>query len=82
MEEVFVRFVHLGEQIFKQLDNKDLKKCNNVSKSWDEFTSAIKLPWFRMIKEYVEYTATWHTFFKNFKQYKFRENFCPILDPF
>ena len=65
MEEVFLRFVHLGEQIFEQLDNKDLKKCNKVNKSWNEFTSAIKLPWIRMIKEYVESSETWDKFYKN-----------------
>ena len=64
MEEVFLRFRHLGEQIFEQLDNKDLDKCSNVSKPWNEFTSALKLPWIRMIKEYVESSKTWHEFFQ------------------
>ena len=54
MEELFLRFRHLGEQFFEKLDNKDLDKCSNMTKPWNEFTSERKLPWIRMIKEYVE----------------------------
>ena len=39
MEEVLLRFPHLGEQIFKKLLNKNLLKCMNVSKTWYHFIS-------------------------------------------
>ena len=37
MEEVFLRFPHLGKQIFKILSNKNLTKCKRVGKSWNHF---------------------------------------------
>ena len=32
-------FPHIGEQIFKQLSNKNLAKCRKVTKSWEHFIS-------------------------------------------
>ena len=34
MEEAFLRFPHLSENIFDSLDNKSLADCKEVSKSW------------------------------------------------
>ena len=34
MEEVFLRFPHLSENIFNALDNKSLTSCKEVSKVW------------------------------------------------
>ena len=34
IEELFWRFPHIGEKIFKNLSNKNLVKCKSVSKSW------------------------------------------------
>ena len=42
MEEVLLRFPHLGEQIFKKLLNKNLLKCMNVSKTWYHFINKEK----------------------------------------
>ena len=53
MEEVLVRFPHIGDQVFKQLDNEDLIKCRKISPSWNEFINNQKLPWIRMIKKYL-----------------------------
>lgn len=52
MEEVLVRFPHIGDQVFKQLDNEDLIKCRKISPSWNEFINNQKLPWIRMLKKY------------------------------
>ena len=52
MEEVFLRFLHIGEQVFKQLDNENLTKCREISKSWEDFIDNQKLPWIRMMKKY------------------------------
>ena len=49
MEEVFLRFPHVGEQIFEQMDNKDLKKCTEAGKHLNDFISGQKIPWIRMI---------------------------------
>ena len=65
MEEVFQRFRHLGEQIFKRLDTESLNKCTEVDKSWNEFVSTWKLPWIRMIQNYVKTTGPeWREFFR------------------
>ena len=53
MEEVLVRFPHIGNQVFQQLDNEDLIKCRKISPSWNEFIGNQKLPWIRMIKKYL-----------------------------
>ena len=37
MEEVILRFPHLGEKIFKILSNKNVVKCNLTSRSWHIF---------------------------------------------
>ena len=37
MEELLLRFPHLGEEFFKILRNKDLIKCKMVSRSWYRF---------------------------------------------
>ena len=34
MEEVFLRFPHLSDDIFNALDNKSLANCKEVSKVW------------------------------------------------
>ena len=34
MEETFLRFPYLSEQIFKRVDHKSLVKCRKISKSW------------------------------------------------
>ena len=37
MDEVLLRFPHLGEQIFQSLDLENLSNCTGVSKCWDDF---------------------------------------------
>ena len=37
MDEVLLRFPHLGEQIFQSLDFENLSNCTRVSKCWDNF---------------------------------------------
>ena len=63
MEEVFLRFPHLVEQIFEQIDNKDLKKCTEAGKHWNDFISRQKIPWIRMIHKYVNCSEPWPDFF-------------------
>ena len=67
MEEVFLRFPHVGEQIFEQMDNKDLKKCTEAGKHWNGFISGQKIPWIRMIHKYVNCSKPWPDFFKKSK---------------
>ena len=37
IEETFLRFPHIGEQIFERLDNQSLFNCQTVSKPWRDF---------------------------------------------
>ena len=37
MEEIFLRFPHIGDQIFEELTNDSFEKCREVSKSWEKF---------------------------------------------
>ena len=52
MEEVLLRFGHLGKQIFNNLDIQSLKNCNEVTRSWEEFIHLEKISSFQRIKLY------------------------------
>ena len=41
-------FAHIAEQIFKQLDNKSLTSCREVSKSWQDCIDDRNLSWIRI----------------------------------
>ena len=63
MEEFLLRFPGIGREIFNQLDNKNLTKCKEVSRSNCKFLEENKLLWKRMIKKYdannVEFKDSW-----------------------
>ena len=48
MEEVLLRFPHIGERIFDLVEDKDLIKCKNVSKTWRQLIP--EKYWIRIIK--------------------------------
>ena len=58
MEQAFLRFPHLSENIFDSLDNKSLADCKEVSKSWYFYLDAQKFLQPRIIKankiKYIE----------------------------
>lgn len=54
MEEVFLRFSHLGEDIFDSLDDQNLKRCRKVSRTWNSFIEDQKYTWIRIIKKHYE----------------------------
>ena len=37
MDEVFLRFGHIGDQIFEELNSQTLSKCQLVGRSWNLF---------------------------------------------
>ena len=51
MEVFFVRFPHLSEMIFDELDNQNLSKCREVCKSWKDYLVVQKFLHIRFIKE-------------------------------
>ena len=50
MEEAFLRFQHLPEQMLEQLDNKSLVNSRVVAISWREFVDDREYPWKRFVK--------------------------------
>ena len=42
-EEVFLRFLHLSENVFEYLDNTSLAKCRKVGRSWQNHLDQQKL---------------------------------------
>ena len=53
VEEIFWRFPHIGEQIFESLDDKNLAKCQGVSRWWQKFMDEAKSVWIRKIQKYI-----------------------------
>ena len=47
MEEAFLRFPHLSEQIFQKLDNKSLTNSRVVGILWQNFIDEREYPWTR-----------------------------------
>ena len=52
MEEVLLRFPHLAESVFEELDNQNLSKCLEVGQSWKLFIDYYNLVWTRIKKKY------------------------------
>ena len=53
MDEIMLRFPHLAEQIYRELDNLSLVKCKEVSLSWYHFLDNNKASNIRVIKGYT-----------------------------
>ena len=49
MEELLLRFSHLGINIFDSLESKDIANCRNVSRTWNSFIEEQKFYWLRII---------------------------------
>ena len=50
IEQMVLRFPKLAKDIFKDLDDKSLKNCLNVSREWSKFIPNEKFPWERCIQ--------------------------------
>ena len=44
IEDIFLRFSHIGEQIFDQLDDENFVKCREVSRPWQNSIDSAKAP--------------------------------------
>ena len=51
-EETFLRFPHIAEQIFENLEVQSLSKCQEVSKCWQKFIFEEK-PFYRQLENYT-----------------------------
>ena len=70
MEEVFLRFPHLSEDIFNALDNKNLAICKEVSKVWYNYLHDQKFVKERRVKVIQEMIEKFQLDF-NLKNCKF-----------
>ena len=58
MEQTFITHVindgvpHIGERIFKALDNQSLTKCREVCKSWKGIIDRKNIPWNRILMKF------------------------------
>ena len=57
MEIVLIRFPRLGQQIFKELDDKSIEKCRGVNQFQKNFLDNDSLLWKRKIKKYIKHFA-------------------------
>ena len=53
MEEVFLRFSHLSNEMFISLDNESISKCREVSKVWKKYLDNQRFYEIRKIKAIV-----------------------------
>ena len=53
-DEIFSRFPHLSEAIFKEVDNISLTNCRIVSEAWKNVIDYEKFHWLRRIQKYRE----------------------------
>ena len=49
MENILTLFPYVGEDIFKNLNNKELVRCREVNKTWKDFIDNNRLIWTRKI---------------------------------
>ena len=49
MRDLILRFPHVAEQIFQQLDNKSLSKSREVERLWKNFIDERNYPWLRIV---------------------------------
>ena len=63
MDEVLIRFPHVGQRIFKNLDVQSITKCRIVSQIQKNFLRNDRLLWKRKIQKYcqnqVQYNKDW-----------------------
>ena len=53
VENFSLRFPSLSDGIFDQIDDKNLKKCRTVSKTWCSIIDGQRNTWIRMIRTKV-----------------------------
>ena len=50
MEDIFLRFDHISNKIFNNLDNQSLVTCRLVNKTWLSYLQDSKILWIRIIQ--------------------------------
>ena len=53
MEELLLRFPHIGIKVLEELDNKNVTLCRTVTTSWKSFIDGKKVFWIRKLQRYI-----------------------------
>ena len=68
INKMMLRFPHLAQDTFKELDNKTMVNCRKVSKIWCNFIDNEKFQWVRKVQRYVffkeMFNAQWNMVMK------------------
>ena len=59
MEEIILRFGHIAEQIFGELENVSLTNCRDGCRLWKSDIDHEKIPQFRIIKMKTNISSTY-----------------------
>ena len=78
MDNALLRFPHLGESIFEELDNESLAKSREVCDFWKIFIDDQKLPWIRMIKRHIKFLDPWQELIKISSVETLQEMACTV----
>ena len=77
MENFFTRFSHLSKGIFNSLDNKNLTKCQEISRSWHNYLDTQKFSQVRFIKGILE---DWHEETHSWTKFKLPQSYQLAFD--
>ena len=77
MEIFFTRFSHLSQEIFNCLDNKNLSKCREISRSWHNYLDTKKFSQVRFIKGILE---DWHEETHSWTKFKVPASYQLVFD--
>ena len=82
MKTFLLRFPHLGQGIFEILDDENIVKCKEVSKSWSFFMDGERFFWKRIIKKliktYDDFQKSWNMALKNADVEMLKELGCVV----
>ena len=68
LDEMMLRFPHIAQAVFEELDNKSLKKCRIASRTCCDFIDKQKFYWIRKIQNCVDmkkYQQQWNKVLKS-----------------
>jgi hypothetical protein len=81
LDEMMLRFPHIVRDVFKELDNKSLTNCRNMSRACCDFIDNEKLYWVRKIQNYVtmkNFLQQWQKVLRNTPTENIKEIFVTI----
>ena len=81
LDEIMLRFPHVVQGVFEELDDKTLTKCRNLSRSYCDFIEDEKFYWVRKIQNCVRMTKfqeQWNNVLKNIPTQDAKEIFVII----